>query len=380
MRLNEIQNREAPVRVLVSLLQPDLGGIARDVAMLVLQMDRKRFVPHVLHYINEGMWLEDLVAADVPVLHLPIRSIRSRAALSAAHDLYRFIRRNRIQVVHAWDSTAALTVPVARLTGVPVVLSSVVAYRTLLDPKTHQLFRFTDNLVHGIVVNCEAMRQHLIVDEKVPSGKIELCYSGVETDRFYPNHTELPGWTTSLLIGAICVLRPEKALQLLEEAFARVRHLKSGMKLLVVGSGEELPALQANARRLGIEQDCVFEAATRQVPRFLRAIDIFVVSSRSEAFPNALLEAMACGCACVGPRIGGIPELLGDNGERGLLFTAGDAGDLAQTLERLILDSALRQKLGVKASQCARSEWTIEKSVETMCAIYSKYLEMAAGK
>ncbi len=217
-------------------------------------MDRRRFAPHIADYVNEGMWLDDLDPAGVPVLHLPVISIRSHAALSAAQNLYRFVRQRRIQLVHAWDSTAALTAPVACCMRVPVVPSSVVAYRTLSDKRTRQLYRLTDHLVHGIVVNCEAMRRHLIRDENVPAGKIELCHNGVKTDRFYPDQAGRPERDASLVIGSICVLRPEKALHLLEEAFARVRHLKPGMKLLIVGSGEELPLLQANARRLRIEK------------------------------------------------------------------------------------------------------------------------------
>lgn len=380
MRLNGVQYPEPPVGVLFTLLQPDSGGIAHDVTELALHLDRMRFAPHVVVYAHEGRWLDDLLAAGVPVLHLPVRSIRSRAALSAAWDLYGYIRRHHIQIVHAWDSTAGLGVPVARGMGVPVVLSSVVAYRTLLDKKTHLMLRFTDRFVHGIVANCEAVRRHLVEDENVPSRKIELCYNGVEIARFYPNHVKLQESKSSVVIGTLCVLRPEKALHLLQEAFTLVRGLVPGMKLLIVGSGEELPRLQANARRLGIEDDSIFEPATRDVPLYLRTIDIFVVCSRSEAFPNSLLEAMACGCACVGSRTGSIPELLGDNGDRGLLFSNGDAGDLARHLERLILDRTLRRDLGAKAAAGARSRWTMETWLETMCAIYDKYLLRAAEK
>ena len=139
------------------------------------------------------------------------------------------------------------------------------------------------------------------------------------------------------------MLRPEKALDLLQESFARIRHLQPGMKLLIVGSGPELPRLQINGQRLGIQNDCVFEPATSQVPQYLRALDIFVLCSRSEAFSNTLLEAMACGCCAVGSQVGGTPELIG-NDERGLLFRPGDAGDLAEKLTTLIGNERLRRE------------------------------------
>src|SRR6516165_5222626 len=124
------------------------------------------------------------------------------------------------------------------------------------------------------------------------------------------------------------------------------------MKLMMVGSGPELPRLQENARRLAIEQDSVFVPATPEVATYLRSIDIFVLSSRSEAFSNSLLEAIACGCCTVGSRVGGTPEMLGEN-ERGLLFTPGDASGLASCLETLISNDQLRKDLGAKAAEFA---------------------------
>jgi len=113
----------------------------------------------------------------------------------------------------------------------------------------------------------------MIDDERVPSERIELCYNGVDTAQFYPEAALKPEpvANASLVIGSVCVLRPEKALDLLLEAFARVRHLKPSMKLLIVGSGPELPSLEANSRRLGLQGDCEFVPATRLVAQFLRA-------------------------------------------------------------------------------------------------------------
>ena len=169
------------------------------------------------------------------------------------------------------------------------------------------------------------------------------------------------------------MLRPEKALDLLQESFARIRHLQPGMKLLIVGSGPELPRLQINGQRLGIQNDCVFEPATPCVPQYLRALDIFVLCSRSEAFSNTLLEAMACGCCAVGSQVGGTPELIG-NDERGLLFRPGDAGDLAEKLTTLIGNERLRREFGTRAADFAKTRLSIEIAAGRMAEIYEMML------
>src|SRR5882762_8796693 len=157
------------------------------------------------------------------------------------------------------------------------------------------------------------------------------------------------------------------------DPFARIRHLKPGMKLLLVGSGPELSRLQLNCLRLGIQDDCVILPATSQVPQFLRALDIFVLCSRSEAFSNTLLEAMACGCCAIGSRVGGTPELIG-NDERGLLFRSGDAGDLAEKLAILIENEQMRRRFGTCAAEFARTRLSIEIAARRMAEIYELML------
>ncbi|HYT23078.1 MAG TPA: glycosyltransferase family 4 protein, partial [Candidatus Polarisedimenticolia bacterium] len=102
-------------------------------------------------------------------------------------------------------------------------------------------------------------------------------------------------------------------------------------------------------------------------------LDIFVLSSHSEAFSNTLLEAMACGCCAVGSRVGGTPELIG-NDERGLLFRPGDAGDLAEKLATLIGDEQLRRKFGTCAAEFARTKLSIEIAAQRMADIYEMML------
>ena len=341
--------------ILLTVRELDHGGIERDVTKIAIHLDRSRFEPHVASYRAEGLRFDELTEAGVPVLHLALSSLKSPSALSAAMCVRRYIREHGICLVHAYDSSAVFVAPIAQALRVPAVLSSTLGNRNLLDPRTRRQVRWTDKIVDAVVVNCEAMRRHMIDDEHFANERIQLCYNGFDTSEFYPAPARkvAPVADASLVIGAVCVLRPEKALDLLQQAFARVRHLKLGMKLLIVGSGPELPRLEANSRILGLQDDCKFVLGTSSVPHFLRTIDIFVSCSSSEAFSNAILEAMACGRSVVGSQIGGTPELIGNN-ERGLLFQPGDAGDLAARLTTLIENEQLRRDFGTRAAEFAR--------------------------
>lgn len=369
-----------PIPVLLTVRELDHGGIERDVTKIALQLDRSRFQPHVASYRAKGMRHEELRRAGVPFLHLPVSSLKSPATLSAAMCMRRYIREHKIRLVHAYDPSAVFVVPVARALRVPAVLSSTLGNRSLLSARSRRQIRWTDRMVDTVVVNCEAMRRHMIEDEHVSGESVALCYNGVDLSDFYPGPARkpFPVSDASLVIGTVCVLRPEKRIDLLQEAFARIRDLRAGMKLLIVGSGPELPRLQANRQRLGLENECFFVPATPSVPQYLRAFDIFVSSSSSEAFSNAILEAMACGVCAVGSRVGGTPELIG-NDQRGLLFESSDAGDLAAKLAILIENEGPRREFAARGAEFARTKLSLEIAARRMAEIYEVVLHRKAA-
>lgn len=135
--------------------------------------------------------------------------------------------------------------------------------------------------------------------------------------------------------------------------------------------------LRRRAAAAGVESSCRFEPASAQVAEWLRAIDIFVLPSRSEALSNSLMEAMACGCAPVASRVGGNPELIA-HGETGLLFEPGDAEELARHLELLAGNRDLRVRLGAAAAVRIRREFSVEQAARRMEQIYASLQSSAA--
>jgi L-malate glycosyltransferase len=369
-----------PWPVLLMVRELGIGGCERDLTKVAIGLDRTRFEPHVGCFRPEGFRSAELQSNGVPIVHVPVKSFRSPSAIQGARIMGDYIRTRGIQLVHCYDvPTTVFGVPVARMYGSPVVVSSQLSYRQLAKPFMRQLLRATDRLVDTVVVNCLAMQEHMVNDEKVPIERTYLCYNGVDTSIFHPaKHSAekappaLAG--ASLVIGTVCGLRAEKRVELLVDAFAKAYSLRPGMKLAVVGSGVMLPKLEKQAARLGIREACVFQPATSDIPPWLQAMDIFVLPSDSEAFSNALLEAMACGCCPVGSRVGGMPELI-EHGERGLLFQSGDSTDLAAKLTEVIKDDELRSGFAGAAARFARETLSVEANVSRMSALYASSIE-----
>jgi glycosyltransferase involved in cell wall biosynthesis len=372
---------ERPVPVLLMARELGQGGSERQLVEVAKALDRSRFAVHVGCFHPEGFRSVELSRQGIPILHLPVYSLQSRSAIRGALQLVRYLRRWRIRLVHTFDTPMnCFGVPVARLFGTPVVLSSQRASRGLSSRPEQFVLRLTDHLVDAVIVNCEAMRHHMMDDEGVRPEYLRLCYNGLDTRCFQPLAKERPLTLAgaSLVIGVVCALRPEKGLPTLLEAFAKVvsgrsSALRTALRLVVVGSGPMLQTLQALTIELGLQNRCHFEPSTSDVAGWLRAIDIFVLPSLSEALSNALMEAMACGCAVVASEVGGNPELVSD-GTTGLLFHAGNAVELADRLERLIGDENLRTRVGAASAESVRQRFSLQASVRRMEEIYEELL------
>jgi glycosyltransferase involved in cell wall biosynthesis len=348
----------------------DSGGTERQIAALARSLDRARFEPHVGCFHPDGIRSAELRAAGVPIVQFPVRSFRHPSTIAAAVRMRDYIAAHRIRLVHTFDLPANLFgVPVARLCGVPVVLSSQRAHRTLAPGVSRHLLRLTDTMVDGIVVNSRAVEQEMINVEKVPPRLLHLCHNGIDADDFAPPARDVHA--AGLTIGTLAVLRREKGLDTLLEAFARIR--APGMRLVLVGDGPLDNELRRLAARLNLADACRFEPPAARVTGWLAAFDIFVLPSLNEALSNSLMEAMACGCAVIASNTGGNPELVSDQ-KTGLLFPPGDAAALADRLRVLASDPALRMSLGAAATRFIRDNFSLSSAARRMEEIYTSHL------
>jgi glycosyltransferase involved in cell wall biosynthesis len=363
--------------VLLMARELDSGGSERQLTEIALGLDRERFEPYIGTFRPDGLRGGELRAAGVPVVHFPVYSFRSAGAVAGAWKLARFIRGRRVRLVHAFDAPLSVfATPVVRYLTSAAMLTSQRGDRSL-TPEYRRWLRWTDRRVDGLVVNCQYLRRYLIEEERVREELIEVCLNGIDLERFRSDRslTVAAQWRAStFVIGVVAMLRPEKDLGTLIKSFALIRGLRAEMKLVVVGSGSELEPLQRCAREAGVGEDCLWQPATADVAAWLRTFDVFVLPSLSEAFPNALMEAMACGCAIVASNVGGIPELVQD-GETGLLFDPGRPEALAGALRRLIEDPQLRARLAAAGERYVREHLSRRVATERMGEIYTAVIE-----
>lgn len=143
----------------------------------------------------------------------------------------------------------------------------------------------------------------------------------------------------------------QKGFDILIEAFGRCAAKHPGWSLVILGDGEERLNLQALAADLGIGDRIYFAGKVREPDKMLREADLFVLSSRYEGFPNALLEAMASGLAAISADCPSGPNEIIRDGVNGVLVRPDDVEALAAAMDGLMTDPLERQRLGVQAME-----------------------------
>ena len=352
-----------------------LGGCENDLTKLARGIDRNRFEPHVACLRPTGIRRTELDAAQVPVMHLPITSLASISLFSGARTLGRYMRVHDIRLVHTFDAAMDMVaIPIAWAYRVPIIIKSHLGYRDDYPTRLGFLFSMTDRMADAFITNSRAVRDDL-VRHGVAVDRTHLCYNGVDTTVFHPTG-EAPATQAEVVIGTICALRPEKRIDWLIDAFAQVHRQLPNARLLIVGGGPMRDMLERRAQDAGVASATRFEPATTDVPSWLRRIDVFALTSETESFPNALLEAMASGRCVVASRVGGVPEMVED-GANGLLFDKGNVGQLAAKLALAIGDGALRRSLGAAATRTALDRFSIDNYVRCTESVYDALLARA---
>jgi len=204
--------------------------------------------------------------------------------------------------------------------------------------------------------------------------------NGIDTTKFRPL-PELRPDPTKPERNIICVARMEydKGVDVLLHAWGRMMHASSEWdanlkpRLLLVGEGIFMPQMQRIARELGIQDSVEFLGLRTDVIDLLQQSWGFVLPSRWEGMPNALLEAMACGLPCVATRVSGSEDII-SNGVNGLLVEPEQPAEMALALRSIIEDTNLAQQLGQEGYATVVRDYQLSTIVKQCLELYRHLL------
>lgn len=328
-------------------------------------------------------WVADRLRAGGSVpLRLSISETHSALDLGLYRCIVRLILELDVDLVHSHSLGISVYACLAGLrTRTPVVCT--LHGEVDLGRSTRQRRIKLGLLRWGaskIVLVSNHLRDKLLVESRIPADRTAVVYNGVDCDRYAGGRdrtfrAELGIGDDSLLFGAIGNVRPPKAYGNLLHAAAIAAAINPNLRFAVVGEGtgtllDELLRLRAE---LGLQDTVHFAGFRQDVTIPLRNFDVYVMSSRSEGFPIAPIQAMAAGLPVIATRCGGPEEIITD-GVDGLLVPRDDPAALAAAMLRVAADETLRRNLGNAARASARNKFSLTKMLESYDQIYREAL------
>jgi glycosyltransferase involved in cell wall biosynthesis len=230
--------------------------------------------------------------------------------------------------------------------------------------------------------------RELLLRYGFPAERTELIYNGADVARFRPlagaerervraaiaGAVGAPPWPQdTVLAGTVARLTPQKGLFDLVDAAATVARQFPQVRFVIVGDGELRRAITERIAAAAIEGQ-VWLAGSRpldEVAAWLGAADLFVLSSRYEGLPLALMEAMAAGCPVVATDVGGVAEVIADESV-GLVVPPAQPARLAQAISRLVGSPAVREAMSRAVRQRVLASFSVEACYEKTTAIYRR--------
>jgi glycosyltransferase involved in cell wall biosynthesis len=361
------------------------GGTERQFVRLVRGIDRDQYDIVIACLRRCGPLLNEVESLGASIVEFPIDSLYNFKAAKLFVQLVRFLYREQIQILHTFDFyTSVFAVPAARLAGVPVVLASRRELLNLRTPWQQRAIRVACKLATGMVVNSLAVGRDMVGLESGSRRRIEVLPNCIDLDEFESKlspgeiRRELGLSPRSIVIGALGNLRPEKNLETFLLAARSILDALPSAEFLVIGDGPAADKLKVLAEDLHLSESVHFLGERSDVPDLVGALDILVLSSYSESFPNAVLEAMAMGKPVVSTNVGGIPELV-EEGQTGFLVPPRDPTAIADRVLSLCRDSPRRLQMGRAARERVESNFTVQAVTARLEGIYVRLLRGCFG-
>jgi len=344
-----------------------VGGAENQVVLLANALDPSKFRSHVIVMHDQVGGFRENLHSDIRFFSI---DYRARYSLAALYRLYRYLVKNRIDILHChmYHATVKGAV-VGRAAGVPVILSSEHGKNTWKRWWHHAMEKYIVNRI---------LAKRVAVSEDIR--RIRICEDGVKPENIMvlPNfvNTDVPTKSVSAtprIIGALGRLVDAKDYPVLINAVGRLISEGRDVQLYIAGEGDERQELEK------LVSDKKLDGAIKLLGmqnggEFMSSIDIFAMSSKREGVPVSLLEAMARELPVAATAVGGIPEIVTDRVD-GLLCEPGKSSDLADNIAALLDNEDMRRSMGKAAREKVIQCYGVTGVINIWATFYSEMFQ-----
>ena len=379
------------INLLYVITKLELGGAQLQAIKLIRSLDKACFMPFIFT-AQDGILLSDVLGLEGVRLkksRFLKRDIHLLNDLCAFFELYRFIKKNKIAIVHTHSSKAGILGRLAaRFAGVKIIVHSVHGWSFndrqpyFMRKASVALERYTARFTDALIVVSQHDLDRGLLQRIGTAKQYVLIRYGIDVQEFLDRspcaREEFGIEAADCLVTNISCFKPQKAcldyIRLVELVAKRI----AGVKFILVGDGVMRPEIQEAIQAKQLGKIVKLTGWRRDIPEILAASDIFVLTSLWEGLPIVVLEAMASGLPVVATDTGGIREVVID-GKTGFLVTPGDISALVARIIFLIENRQARLDMGRAARESLSSTYAQEKMQDAVSGLYKGLLKQEAG-
>ncbi|MBU0533620.1 MAG: glycosyltransferase [Candidatus Omnitrophica bacterium] len=351
------------------------GGVQRRLGSLLPYINKEKFNITVCAF-KDGPLKNTLVEKGYKVF---IIKRMFKFDLICIIRLFKLIKQEKIQIVHTHTHKPNTTARIAAiLARAPIIIANEHnvdewknAFQKLIDCF---LCRFTD-----IIIVVSMGVQKFCQSTGIPFCKFRLIYNGVEVDKFKnkkfrdTKRKELDIDENTCVIGTVGRIHPQKGHEFLIQVVEKLLAEHQSLIFLIIGEGYLKEEFIRKVKSLNLSKNILFLGEREDIPELLSCMDIFVLPSIREGFPNTILEAMASSLPVVATDVGGVRELIIPD-ETGFIVPPADISALHESLAKLIKDKDLRIKMGNTGFERVK-EFSIEKMAKETEDLYQELIK-----
>jgi glycosyltransferase involved in cell wall biosynthesis len=358
------------------------GGTTSYVFDLVSNLPKEEYDSLVI-FGNGDELKNKLEGQNIPYVQIKEmdRDFSIKKEIETAKKLYKILKEEKPDIVHLNSSKAGgLGSIVARLLGIKKIIFTLHGLasnekRPLYQKYIILFFHWLTILLSTKTISVSMKTKIDLRELPFIKDKIEVVRNGIKPFSYLEKNQaskELQQITNikenDFIVGTISELHKNKNVDTMIDVVSELKDKIPNIKYVVIGEGEERSRLQLKIDTIGLNENVLLIGKVENAKRLLKAFDIFVLTSKTEALPYVLLEAGFVGLPILASRVGGIPEII-DNDKSGILVRPRKE-DIKNGLIYLLKNPNLMIQFSNEINKKIKEDFTFEKMMEKTLQIY----------
>jgi glycosyltransferase involved in cell wall biosynthesis len=306
---------------------------------------------------------------------MPIR--KGYLAFFQAWRIRRYVKAHGIQIINSFDFKSLYAITLVKAFSGRTLRT--VYHSVELDRPNSVLKKYVLRMLLGktsaIVCNSEAAKNNMDELYALPR-KVTVIRNGIDVGVFRKENVQrrklrkrLGYHERNIVLGTIANFREEKNYPFLLDAFNILSKRLERLRLLCVGGGSLLANMKKRCRECGLADKVFFTDYSDEVVPYLAAMDVFVLCSLTESFPNALIQAMSMELPAIVSNVGGCNEIVAHM-ENGILYSSNDKKEFVDAIDLLIQNPCLANKLGYRARKTVIDLFSLENMISEYLSFF----------